>query len=46
LSTLDVSDYPLFLAGSVLASIPALALFGVAQRKFLHQYRGPGWLGR
>ncbi|MDP9445183.1 MAG: carbohydrate ABC transporter permease [Actinomycetota bacterium] len=46
LSTLDVSDYPLFLAGSVLASIPALLLFGVAQRRFLHQYRGPGWLGR
>ena len=46
LSTLDPTDYPLFLAGSVLASIPALLLFGVAQRRFLHQYRGPGWLGR
>lgn len=46
LSTLDISDYPLFLAGSVLASVPALLLFGVAQRRFLHQYRGPGWLGR
>lgn len=46
LSTLDPADYPVLLAGSVLASIPALLLFAVAQRRFLHQYRGPGWLGR
>lgn len=46
LSTLDATDYPVLLAGSVLASIPALLLFAVAQRKFLHEYRGPGWLGR
>ena len=46
LSTLDPADYSVFLAGAVLASIPALVLFGVAQRRFLHEYRGPGWLGR
>jgi multiple sugar transport system permease protein len=46
LSTLDATDYPVFLAGSVLASVPALLLFAVAQRRFLHEYRGPGWLGR
>jgi multiple sugar transport system permease protein len=46
LSTLDPTDYSVFLAGAVLASIPALVLFGVAQRRFLHEYRGPGWLGR
>lgn len=46
LSTLDPADYPVLLAGSVLASIPALLLFAVAQRRFLHKYRGPGWLGR
>ncbi len=46
LSTLDPTDYPVFLAGSVLASIPAVLLFAVAQRNFLHEYRGPGWLGR
>lgn len=46
LSTLDPSDYPVLLAGSVLATVPALLLFGVAQRSFLHSYRGPGWLGR
>ncbi|MBA2639444.1 MAG: carbohydrate ABC transporter permease [Nocardioidaceae bacterium] len=46
LSTLDSTDYPVLLAGSVLAALPAVVLFGVAQRRFLHQYRGPGWLGR
>jgi multiple sugar transport system permease protein len=46
LSTIDPNDYPVFLAGSVLATLPALVLFGVAQRRFLHGYRGPGWLGR
>lgn len=46
LSTLDPADYPVLLAGSVLATVPALLLFGVAQRYFLHSYRGPGWLGR
>ena len=46
LATLDPTDYSVFLAGAVLASIPALVLFGVAQRRFLHEYRGPGWLGR
>jgi len=46
LSTLDPSNYSVFLAGAVLASVPALVLFAVAQRRFLHEYRGPGWLGR
>jgi multiple sugar transport system permease protein len=46
LSTLDPTNYPLFLAGAVLATVPALVVFGVAQRRFLHQYRGLGWLGR
>lgn len=35
LSTLDRTDYPVFLAGAVVASVPALVLFGVAQRRFL-----------
>lgn len=46
LSTLDPTNYPLFLAGAVVATVPALVVFGVAQRRFLHEYRGPGWLGR
>ena len=46
LSILDRADQPVFLAGAVLASIPALILFGVAQRRFLADFRGTGWLGR
>jgi multiple sugar transport system permease protein len=40
LATLDPTNFPVFLAGAVLATIPALIVFGVAQRRFLHQY-GP-----
>ena len=46
LSTLDRSDYPVFLAGAVLASIPALLLFALAQRRFLQGDRGSSWLRR
>jgi len=46
LSILDRADQPVFLAGAVLASIPALLLFVVAQRRFLADFRGTGWLGR
>lgn len=46
LSTLDRSDYSVFLAGAVLASIPALVLFALAQRWFLQVDRRPGWWGR
>jgi multiple sugar transport system permease protein len=40
LSTLDRTDFPVFLAGAVLATIPALVVFGLAQRWFIH--RGVG----
>jgi multiple sugar transport system permease protein len=46
LSTIDPTAYPVLLAGAVVASVPALIVFAVAQRRFLHDYRGPGWLGR
>jgi len=46
LSILDRADQPVFLAGAVLASIPALLLFAIAQRRFLADFRGTGWLGR
>lgn len=46
LSTLDRSDSSVFLAGAVLASIPALVLFAVAQRGFLQTDRRTGWWGR
>jgi multiple sugar transport system permease protein len=34
LATLDPTDFPIFLAGAVLATIPALVVFGLAQRRF------------
>lgn len=46
LAALDRTDYPVFLAGAVVATLPVLAAFFVAQRFFLHEHRGAGWLGR
>jgi multiple sugar transport system permease protein len=40
LSTLDRTDFPVFLAGAVLATIPALVVFGLAQRRFIHGNEG------
>jgi len=37
LSTLDPSNFPVLLAGAVIATVPALIVFGLAQRRFLHQ---------
>ncbi|MDM4719078.1 carbohydrate ABC transporter permease [Micromonospora sp. WMMA1363] len=36
LSVLDPTDFPVFLAGAVLATGPALLVFAFAQRRFLH----------
>ncbi len=45
LATLDPTDFPIFLAGAVLATIPALVVFGLAQRRFFdyddHMERSP-----
>jgi multiple sugar transport system permease protein len=46
LATLDPTNYPLLLAGAVLATAPAVAAFLLAQRWFLAEHRGAGWLGR
>jgi multiple sugar transport system permease protein len=46
LAQLDPTNYPLLLAGAVIATVPVVAVFLVAQRWFLHDYRGAGWLGR
>ncbi|HEX2416844.1 MAG TPA: carbohydrate ABC transporter permease [Micromonosporaceae bacterium] len=40
LATVDPTNFPVFLSGAVLATVPALVVFGIAQRRFLHQY-GP-----
>lgn len=36
LATLDPTNFPVFLAGAVIATVPALIVFGIAQRRFLH----------
>jgi multiple sugar transport system permease protein len=46
LSALDRTNYPVLLAGAVVATLPVVAAFAVAQRFFLHEDRGAGWLGR
>jgi multiple sugar transport system permease protein len=40
LSTLDRTDFPVFLAGAVVATVPALVVFALAQRAFLHPFEG------
>lgn len=40
LATLDPTNFPVFLAGAVLATAPALVVFWFAQRRFLHRYGG------
>jgi multiple sugar transport system permease protein len=45
LAELDRTDYPVLLAGAVFATAPVVAVFLVAQRWFLTEYRGSQWLG-
>jgi multiple sugar transport system permease protein len=35
LATLDPANVPIFLAGAVLATVPSVAVFALAQRRFL-----------
>ena len=46
LSTLDRTNFPLLLAGSVAATLPVIAAFLYVQRHFLQEFRGTGWLCR
>ena len=46
LAQLDAADAPVYLAGAVAATIPVLLVFLVAQRFFLDERGGAGWLGR
>jgi multiple sugar transport system permease protein len=40
LATLDPTNFPVFLAGAVLATAPAAVVFGLAQRAFLQTDHG------
>lgn len=46
LAVLDRTNYPVLLAAAVVATAPVVLAFAVAQRFFLHEDRGAGWLGR
>jgi multiple sugar transport system permease protein len=46
LETLGPTNWPVLLAGSILVTAPVVAVFLVAQRYFLQEERGLGWLGR
>jgi multiple sugar transport system permease protein len=46
IEVLGRTNYPVLLAAAVVATAPVVAAFMVAQRYFLHEDRGAGWLGR
>jgi multiple sugar transport system permease protein len=46
LEVLDRTNFPILLAGAVVATAPVVVAFLFAQRYFLHEDRGAGWLGR
>ena len=46
LAQLDPQNFPLLLAGSVMATAPVVGAFLYVQRHFLQRHRGVGWLGR
>ena len=46
LRQLHPSRWSLLMAGATAATLPVLGLFLVAQRYFLQEHRGGGWLGR
>ncbi len=46
LAQLDPTNYPLLLAGAVIATAPVVAGFLLAQRYLFERHRGAGWLGR
>jgi multiple sugar transport system permease protein len=46
LSTLDPTNFPVFLAGAVIATVPPVVIFAVAQWRFLHETSRMGWLRR
>ena len=43
---LDASNWPLLMAGAAMVTAPVVAVFLLAQRFFLQQFRGQGWIGR
>ena len=46
LHQLDATNWPVLMAGAALVTAPVVLVFLLAQRSFLQQFRGDGWLGR
>lgn len=46
LAELKPTDFGVLMAGALVATVPAVVAFAVAQRSFLSTTRGAGWLGR
>ena len=46
LQQLDSTNWPLLMAGAAMVTVPVVLVFLLAQRAFLQQFRGDGWLGR
>jgi multiple sugar transport system permease protein len=46
LAQVDRQDFPVLLAGAVIATAPVVLAFLYVQRFFLHEHGGRGWLGR
>jgi multiple sugar transport system permease protein len=40
------TNFPLLMAGAVMVTLPVIIMFIAAQRYFLQETRGAGWLGR
>jgi multiple sugar transport system permease protein len=45
LASLDRTNFPLLLAGSVAATLPVIVAFLIVQRFFLQEFRAPNWVG-
>ncbi len=46
LQQMPAIEFPRLLAGAVMITVPVVVMFVIAQRYFLQDLRGAGWLGR
>lgn len=46
LQQMQPTNFPLLIAGAVVITLPVIVMFMFAQRYFLQESRGAGWLGR
>jgi multiple sugar transport system permease protein len=46
LQVMQPTNFPLLMAGSVMITLPVIIMFLIAQKFFLQESRGSGWLGR